>query len=109
MIEEVHEYGSAHFNGCVPHGIDNATATEFGRQILNAAIKSLRSALIATESPLHLDTLRLIGIDGIDGGTIDRWRLVDVTDAMLDLLNGRIVCDAQTTDVMPGSIPYNHG
>jgi len=45
------------FNGCVPHGLEEATATEDGLAVVKQAVASLRQAL--KDSPELIDTSTL--------------------------------------------------
>lgn len=53
-----------YFNGCVPHGMEDACATPEGRVVVRVAIDSRLAALQHTKSPLDADTLNLLGIGG---------------------------------------------
>src|SRR5262245_61826020 len=46
-----------YFTGCVPHGMEDACATEEGRFVVRKAIDSLLAALKKAETPLDADTL----------------------------------------------------
>ena len=95
-----------YFNGCVPHGMEDACATQDGRNVVRAAIHSLLAALQQTKTPLDADTLNLLGIEGQFTAPIERNWLRDTGHAFLDLLDGKISCLPSSTEVMPGSKPY---
>ena len=95
-----------YFNGCIPHGMEDACVTDEGRAVVRLAIDSLLAALQRTKTPLDADTLNLLGIEGQFTGPIERKWLQEVGYAFLDLLDGKIACVASSTDVMPGSKPY---
>ena len=92
------------FNGCVPHGLEEAVATKEGEEIVRKAIASLLRALEAAPADLSKDVLNLMGFEG------GRWeadfeprRLIEVGHAFVDLLDGNITDDARSTRFMPGS------
>jgi hypothetical protein len=95
-----------YFGGCVPHGMENACATQAGRDVVRIAIDSLLAALERATTPLDSDTLDLLGVEGVRFAPIERKRLQEIGHAFLDLLDGQITCTASSTDVMPGSKPY---
>lgn len=96
-----------YFGGCVPHGMEDACATQPGRDVVRIAIDSLLGAIGQSPKPLDSDTLNLLGIEGIQFAPIERNLLQEVGYAFLDLLDGRITGTASSTDVMPGSKPYS--
>jgi hypothetical protein len=96
-----------YFGGCVPHGMEDACATQEGRVVVRMAIDSLLAALHDTKTPLDADTLNLLGIEGGQfTKTIDRKWLQEIGYAFLDLLDGKISGVASSTEIMPGSTPY---
>jgi len=98
-----------YFVGCVPHGMEDACATQAGRDVVRIAIDSLLAALDRVLTPLESDTVNLLGVEGIQFAPIERKRLKEIGHAFLDLLDGQITCTAVSTDVMPGSKPYIGG
>src|SRR2546423_5830645 len=52
-----------YFGGCVPHGMEDACATEAGRNVVRMAIDSLLAALDRAPTPLDANTLDLLGIE----------------------------------------------
>jgi hypothetical protein len=87
--------------------MEDACATEEGRAVVRMAIDSLLGALQQAKTPLDADTLNLLGIEGGQfTAPIERKWLLEVGDAFLDLLDGRITCVPSSTDIMPGSKPY---
>ena len=95
-----------YFGGWVPHDLANICATKEGMDVVHKAIRSLLAILKKSEMPLDADTLNLLGIDGQFSVPIERQWLVDIGNAFLDLLAGKIRCIVSSTDVMPGSKPY---
>jgi len=92
------------FGGHVPDGLEEAVSTLEGRDIVVAAIESLMKAL--TKGPKLLDhgTLNLLGFEGGEFiGDVESERLIQVGDAFLALIAGRIQSDASSTEFMPGS------
>ena len=97
-----------YFSGCVPHGMEDACATPEGRAVVRMAIDSLLAALQQTKTPLDADTLNLLGIEGGQfTAPIEQKLLEDIGHAFVDLLDGKISCVSSSTEVMPGSKPYN--
>jgi hypothetical protein len=96
-----------YFAGCVPHGMEDACATQEGRVVVRRAIDSLLSALQLTTTSLEAETLNLLGIEGGWFTTpIERKWLQEIGHAFHDLLDGKISCDSSSTEVMPGAKPY---
>jgi hypothetical protein len=75
--------------------------------VVRVAIKSLMAKLGESDSVLDADTLNLFGNEGYQYFNIARDRLRDIGNAFTDLLEGRISDTARSTEVMPGSKPYN--
>src|SRR5262245_10283355 len=96
-----------YFGGCVPHGMEDACATQEGRAVVRMAIDSLLAALQLTSTPLDADTLNLLGVEGGQFAPIERKWLQEIGQAFLDLLDGKITGIPSSTEVMPGSKPYN--
>lgn len=92
-----------HFGGCVPHGLQEATATEEGRQIIRTAIVSLMQRLKLAPPSLNGSILDLLGIEGTFSEEFGTWRLLEVGEAFLDLLDGKLECTVKSTAFMPGS------
>jgi hypothetical protein len=96
-----------YFNGCVPHGMEDACATSEGRNVVRIAIESLLAALQQSKTLLDAATLNLVGIEGGRFiAPIERKWLEDIAHAFLDLLDGKVSCVPSSTEVMPGSKPY---
>jgi hypothetical protein len=87
--------------------MEDACATQAGQDVVRIAIDSLLGALRQSPKPLDSDTLNLLGIEGIQVAPIERNLLQEIGCAFRDLLDGRITCTASSTDIMPGSKPYN--
>ena len=95
-----------YFLGCVPDGMEEACSTPEGRAVVRTAVDSLLAALKRRSTPLDPATLNLLGFDYAWGEPVDRWRLIDVGHAFIDLLEGRITGTAASTKVFPGLKPY---
>ena len=93
------------FNGCVPHGMEEACATQEGRDAVRTAIDSLLTSLNQMPTPLDPDTLNLLGFEGFQVAIERKW-LQEIGHAFLDLLDGKITCHASSSEVMPGTKPY---
>jgi hypothetical protein len=96
-----------YFGGCVPHSMEDACATPEGRAVVRYAIDSLLAALQKGSTPLDAGTLDLLGIEGIQFGSIERRWLQEIGQAFIDLLDGRITSTVSSTEVILGSKPYN--
>jgi hypothetical protein len=95
-----------YFIGCVPHGMEDACATPAGRAVVRVAIDSLLAELQQAATPLDSDTLNLLGNEGTRFAAIERKWLQDVGHAFLDLLDDKILCGPTSTEIMPGTKPY---
>ncbi len=95
-----------YFGGCVPHDMEDACAMQEGRAVIRIAIDSLLTALRGAPTSLDSDTLNLLGIEGLQFAPIERKWLQEIGQAFLDLLDGKITGFASSTEVMPGSKPY---
>jgi hypothetical protein len=91
-----------YFMGCVPDGLEEAVSTPEGERLVRSAIHSLLDALALGEVPLNKDVLNLMGM--ADEFTIDiaRWRFVEIGQAFLDLLDGKIETESMDSSFMPG-------
>jgi hypothetical protein len=90
--------------------MEEACATPKGKAVVRIAINSLLAALQESKTPLDGDTLNLLGIEGSQfTAPLKRESLQDIGHAFLDLLDGKISCVVSSTEVMPGSKPYNRG
>ncbi|TWT36854.1 hypothetical protein KOR34_17990 [Posidoniimonas corsicana] len=92
------------FGGHVPHGLESFASTEDGRWVIRVAIESLMSRLRDAPRELNGPTLDLLGVDGASFvDPIETRRLVEVGNAFLQLMDGKITSDASSTEFMPGS------
>jgi hypothetical protein len=96
-----------HFVGCVPHSMEDASATREGTAAVRMAIDSLLTALRQASAPLEAGTLNLLGIEGgLFTAPIERKWLEEIGHAFVDLLDGKITCTPSSAEIMPGSKPY---
>jgi hypothetical protein len=95
-----------YFGGCVPHGMEDACATQAGRDVVRIAIDSLLAALRRAPTALDANTLDLLSVEGIQFAPMERRWLQEIGLAFIDLLDGRIAGTPASTEVMPGSKPY---
>ena len=92
-----------YFNGSVPHGMEHAVSTDEGANLVREAVHSLLAALSKAPPRISAGTLNLMGFSGGDFvGDVDTWRLVEVSRAFLQLLDGKITATARSTAFMPG-------
>jgi hypothetical protein len=90
-------------NGCVPEGLADAVSTPEGERLVRTAIHSLVDDLDAAPSCLNKDVLNLLGfIGGEFAADLETWRLIEVGDAYLDLLDGKITAGPSDASFMPG-------
>jgi hypothetical protein len=98
-----------YFVGCVPEGLEEAVSTPEGEALVRAAIHSLLDALKMAPPRLNKDLLNLMGFaSGEFTIDIETWRLVEVGEAYLSLLDGKITADARDTSFMPGCREQRH-
>lgn len=90
------------FNGWIPDDLEEIVSTERGREVAIQAINSLLHSLKGGRKELDAGTLNLLGIEGGWGGNFETWRLIEVGNAFLALITGRIQSDASSTEFMPG-------
>jgi hypothetical protein len=94
-----------YFVGCVPDDLEEFVSTPEGRAIVMRAIDSLKITLAKGPELLDHHTLNLLGFaEGVRRVSgFESARLIQVADAFVDLIEGRINCDATSTAFMPGS------
>lgn len=91
------------FNGCVPEGLEEAVSTAEGDKLVRAAVSSLLESLQSAPPHLNKGVLNLMGFcDGEFSADVETWRLVEVGEAYLALLDGKITAKASETTYMPG-------
>jgi len=94
-----------YFNGFVSAGLVDAVATTEGTDVVRSAIASLRKALLQLPPKLNKDVLNLLGFEYLTFlEDVETRRLVDIADAFLELLDGKITDTASSTARMPGSL-----
>jgi hypothetical protein len=98
-----------YFNGCVPHGVEEAASTAEGAALVRVAINSLLQALATAPSHLGEDVFNLMGFSGSFARDIEAHRLVEVGRAFLDLLDGKITTGPSDSCFMPGSVAAGQG
>jgi len=92
-----------YFGGMVPHGLDEAVATPEGEAIVRAAIHSLLESLAKAPRDFGPEVLNLMGIEGEFFGRWETSRFIEVGQAFIDLLDGKISDTSASTAFMPGS------
>ena len=90
------------FNGCVPVGIGEDIATAEGKKLVRQAIQSLQKSLKAAPERIGSDALNLLGIEGRFTADIETWRLIEVGQAFLHLVDGKITTTVKDVVPMPG-------
>jgi hypothetical protein len=97
------------FTGCVPDGLAEAVSTPEGARLVRAAIGSLLGALRSAPPQLSRGVLNLMGLDsGECTADIETWRLVEVGEAFLALLDGKVTAGPSDAAFMPGSREQRH-
>jgi hypothetical protein len=92
------------FIGCVPSGLEETAPTQEGQAVIRAATTSLRAALLKSPPSINKDALNLLCFEGVVwGDDFETRRLVEVADAFVNLLDGKISCTASSTEFMPGT------
>jgi hypothetical protein len=92
-----------YFNGCVPHGLEEAVSTAEGASLVREAIHSPLKTLAAAPPHIDKDVLNLMGFGGVFTVDVETRRLVEIGNAFLDLLDGKIISRADDMSFMPGS------
>jgi hypothetical protein len=93
-----------YFMGCVPDGLEKAVSTSQGEALVRAAIHSLLESLESAPAWLSKDVFNLMGINnGVFTEDIETWRLEEIGQAHLDLLDGRVLTGPGDAALMPGS------
>jgi hypothetical protein len=91
-----------YFNGCVPVDIGEDISTAEGKKLVRDATQSLQRSLKQAPATIGGDALNLLGIEGRFGSVIETWRLIEVGQAFLDLVDGKITTTAEQDAPMPG-------
>jgi len=91
-----------YFGGCVPVGMDAAVSTPEGKKVVIDAVVSLRTKLLAAPATIDHHALNLLGFDSPFEVPMASWRLIEVSNAVSALLDGKITTDASSTAFMPG-------
>ncbi|MBI5547368.1 MAG: hypothetical protein HY901_26085 [Deltaproteobacteria bacterium] len=91
-----------YFNGCVPHDLGEFVREPEGRRLILLAIRSLLLKLGDAPDTLDAGVLNLLGFEARFNRGIEKWRLVEISQAFFDLIEGRIVSAANSTSFMPG-------
>lgn len=89
--------------GAVPHGLEEATATDEGLTLVKAAVASLDRILRQTTDSLSAQMLNLLGFEGEWNRAVDPTDLRDVASAFIDLLDFNVQSTASTKRPYPGS------
>ncbi|MCG8347770.1 MAG: hypothetical protein MI924_08330 [Chloroflexales bacterium] len=76
-----------YFNGCIPIDLNDDVSTEKGKQIIIDTINSVLNGLRQAPEALNKDVLNLLGITGAFIQDIETWRLIEVGEAFLDLID----------------------
>lgn len=92
-----------YFNGSVPDGLEEAVSTEEGALLVRRAIRSLVAALKKTSGRLGKDVFNVLGMTGSFGSDVETGRLIEVGQAFLDLIDGKVGSGPEDTSFMPGS------
>lgn len=97
------------FTGCVPEGLEEAVSTPEGDNLVRAAIGSLLESLRSAPPHPSKDVLNLMGFTGgVFTADIETWRLVEVGQAYLALLDGKVTTGPSEVSFMPGCREQKH-
>ena len=92
------------FNGCVPDGIDQFSKSDIGRRVMQEACAKLLKRLLRCGPTLSKDMIYLLGIEGEPFGDQPTWKMIEMSQAIDDLLNGLPFGDPGAVGIpMPGS------
>lgn len=90
------------FLGCVPVALEDATATDEGKAIVRLAIESLRKALSTGPKIITRDAMSLLGFEDVSHRyDLEAARLMEVGNAFLDLMDGKITTTAKDGPYIP--------
>lgn len=89
-------------NGCVPHYFEEAVSTEAGKKVVVEAINSLVDVLKLAPEELDKGFLNILGITGGYRANIETYRLLEISEAMLGLIAGKVGAGPADTSFMPG-------
>lgn len=93
-----------YFGGHVPVALDEAVHDADGRRIVVVAVHALMDALKSGPKKLDRGTLNVLGIKGEYCADYDTSALLEVGQAFLDLIDGKIQSSAADTSFMPGNL-----
>jgi len=93
-----------YFGGHVPVALDEAVHDAAGRQIVVEAIYALMEALKRGPEKLDRGTLNVLGIEGEYCADYDSSALLEVGQAFLDLIDGKIQSTAADISFVPGNL-----
>jgi len=94
------------FNGCVPDRLREAVSSDEGEKLVRDAIHSLLKDLAKCPGQLSKDVLNIMGFYGSEfTADIETWRLVEVSEAVIHLLDGKIWATDVGKPIMPGCGP----
>lgn len=96
-----------YYMGCVPAYLDEAVATQEGKQLVLDAIDSLMNCLAQAPNELEWYFLNLLGFADRPS-TIQSSQLIEVAHAFRGLIEGKIKSTAKDTYFMPGCIPRQY-
>lgn len=89
--------------GGVPFDLEKQTNTEQGKAIVLKALMDLGAALRRAPEELDKDTINILGFEGGRVvGDIETWRLMEINESMISLVNGKQYADAADKSFMPG-------
>jgi hypothetical protein len=91
-----------YFGGWVPDGLEEATGNAEGRAVVLRALGSLLGALGSAPPVLNAGILNLLGNEHVWPADVKTAALMEVAQALLDLIEGRIGTDPSNTTFMPG-------
>jgi hypothetical protein len=93
-----------YFGGCVPDGLEEALSTAEGEALVRSAFGSLLKALASAPEFLGKDVFNLMGFSHCSfKGDIETRRLIEVGNAFLNLIDGKITTGPGDTPLYPGS------
>jgi hypothetical protein len=97
------------FGGCVPDGLEEAVSSPEGDKIVRTAIDSLLESLRSAPPELSRSVLNLMGFSGYPFiFDVETWRLIEVGEAFLALLDGKITAGPSDSAFMPGCREQSH-
>jgi hypothetical protein len=91
-----------YFIGSITVDLDNYIKSNEGKIIILKAINSFLKVLSEAPDTLSKDVINILGIEGLFQKDFETWRLIEVGNAFIRLINNQINYTVKDTSFMPG-------